>query len=110
MVYKQYVNFAANCINFVAMTSFLVFAFGRRNSRVHKYTKSSYLAKIGLTTVALGCLWSAIIFTDPPLSEVTLNVGMSLTFIWAAWFHYVEFVAPVKPKLKIKTKPAKKKR
>lgn len=110
MVYKPYINCAANCINCLAMIGFLIFVFGRGNSRIHKHPRSSYLAKVGLTTIALGCLWSAIVFTDPPVSEVALNVGMSMTFIWAAWFHYVEFVAPTKSKLQISKKPKKKKR
>jgi amino acid transporter len=107
---KVYVNLVDNCINFVAMVSFLVFAFGRKNSRIYKHPHLAHLAKIGLTTVAVGSLWSALTLSNPQTSEVILNTGLAVTFVWAAWFHYIEFVAPMKPGKSLPPKKSSKKK
>ena len=91
---KVYINLVANIINFVSSLCFLVFVFGRTNSRIYKHPKLAYLVKIGLASLSLGCLWGALILADPPRPAVVQHVGMAFTFMWAAWFHYIEFVKP----------------
>jgi hypothetical protein len=56
-----------------------------------------------------GALLNAITFSNPPWSEVLLNGGLCVVFMWAAWFHYVRFVKPlvVKP---LVVKPLSRKR
>jgi hypothetical protein len=100
--YKVYINFVANTTNFLGMVSFLIFVYGRKESKVYNHPRSAPIIKVGLATTALGCLWSAITFSNPEPSEVLLNVGLSITFLWAAWFHYTEFVAPKKSKSRAK--------
>jgi hypothetical protein len=91
------VNLAANCILTVAFGAFLVFLFGRENSLMHKMKScNTVFVKGALSVCASGALYSVLTLSDPPLSELVLNIGLAMLFVWAAWFHYLRFVKPLK--------------
>jgi len=107
--YKMPLNFMANLILSFSFTAFIIFLFGRTNSRIYKLPwYKTLLVKIGLCLCTVGSLLNVFTFSDPPWTEVILNSGLSLLFLWAAWFHYRTFVIPYKIKHCKKSKQNKK--
>ena len=97
---KCWTNFSISVLLSLCLGAFTVFVFGRHNSLAHRIpAASSWLVRIGLSMCSAGALLNAITFSNPPWSEVLLNGGLCVVFMWAAWFHYVRFVKPlvVKP-------------
>jgi len=98
--YTMLINFVCNIILCIAFTLFIIFVFGRPTSKMHTLGGAQSLGvKIGLAFCTVGALLNALTFSDPPISELILNIGLATLFTWAAWFHYFHFV-------KIKSKKA----
>lgn len=90
-----WVNFVANLILTLAFMLFLLFVFGRTNSKIYALPwYKTIVAKVGLATCAMGSLLNTLTLSDPPASEVLLNVGLAALFSWASVFHYKTFVVP----------------
>jgi len=99
MSFVMLVNLLANCVLTVAFGAFLIFLFGRENSLIHKMKAcNTIFVKIALSMCASGSLYNVLTLSDPPLSELVLNVGIAMLFAWSAWFHYWKFVKPLKSK------------
>ena len=97
------VNLVANCTLTVAFGAFLVFLFGRENSLMYKMKScNTVFVKAALSLCASGAMYSVLTLSEPPLSEVIMNTGLAMLFVWAACFHYLRFVKP------LKEEPAKK--
>ena len=87
------INLICNIVIAVSMMAFIVFAFGRKDSLMYKLpTVETNLVKAGLSVIAAGAVFNALTLSTPPWTEVLLNVGLALTFCWAAIFHYNHFV------------------
>lgn len=89
----QYLNIVSNSIMALSLVVFIILMFGRAESLVNKFPKWEYwMLKIGLAASASGALFSAL--TNPPVTwtQFLRNAGLSLLFLWAAWFHYRYFV------------------
>lgn len=94
---KLWINFAASLGLTGLMAAFMIFLFGRENSLVYKLPSYKTLAlKTGIAMCTAGALLNAVTFSNPSWSETLLNAGLCTLFAWAAWFHYVQFVHPVK--------------
>ena len=94
---KLWINFAASLGLTGLMAAFMIFLFGRENSLVYKLPSYKTMAlKTGIAMCTAGALLNAVTFSNPSWSEVLLNAGLCTLFAWAAWFHYVQFVHPVK--------------
>lgn len=80
------------------MLAFIIFCFGRSDSAIYKYGQvQAYGLKFGLITICLGSLANLFTLSDPPFSELILNIGLAALFVWAAIFHYFVFVAKKQP-------------
>lgn len=103
--YKVLINFICNLVLTGAFTVFLIFVFGRKNSKLYKLPFYKTIAlKIGLAGCTTGALINCLSFSDLPWSQVLLNCGLAVLFCWAAYFHYSEFVSIKPKKRKKKTK------
>ena len=110
----MWINFACNIVLTASFTAFTIFLFGRENSFVYTMrATNTVLLKVAICLCVAGSLYSALTFSNPPISEVILNAGLAILFVWAAVFHYKQYVlapAPVttpepsKPKAKKSTK------
>lgn len=106
------INFISSLILTLSFTAFIIFIFGRPNSKLNDMPwYKTVLVKLGLCFCTAGALLNALTFSDPPWTEVVLNTGMAMVFSWAAYFHYKQFVClpksqikSLKPKKKSKTK------
>jgi len=91
------INFISNLVLSFAFVLFIIFLFGRTNSKVyHLPWYKTIVVKFGLSCCSAGALLNVFTFSTPPWTEVVLNMGLAMTFGWAAWFHYVNFVIPYK--------------
>jgi hypothetical protein len=106
---KGWTNFSISVLLSLCLGAFTVFVFGRQNSLAHRIpVASSWLVRIGLSMCSAGALLNAITFSNPSWSEVLLNGGLCVVFLWAAWFHYVRFVKPLSRKRNGKSRKATK--
>jgi phosphotransferase system glucose/maltose/N-acetylglucosamine-specific IIC component len=75
------------------MTFFIIGVFGRTNKTLEKLPKIEVaLLKIALSATASGSLFNVLSFSTPQPSEIVLNVGLGMLFIWTAFFHWKYFV------------------
>lgn len=124
MDFLQIVNIFANAIICLGMTAFFVLLFGNSNSIVHKWpTLQHWSLKFGLGTIIASSAWNAmnvayrmiipksptvVTFTQAPVGEIFLNVGLAVLFCWVVYFHKYHFMK-VAPPRRAATKATKKK-
>lgn len=107
--YKMPLNFFSSLVLSGAFTAFLIFVFGREESKINKMSFfGKIIPKIALAFCTAGALMNALTFSDPPWSEVILNAGLALLFTWAAWFHWKFFVCVKEEVVLVKTSRKKK--
>ena len=95
--YRMPLNFVSNLVLSFAFSLFLIFLFGRTNSKVYSLPWYKTIAiKIGMALCCCGSLLNVFTFSDAPWTAVILNTGLAFTFAWASWFHYRTFVIPYK--------------
>ena len=87
------INLIANSFIVFGMVFFIIGVFGRKSKVVESmhYFEIMFL-KIALCSTAAGSLFNVLTLSTPSFSEVLLNIGLGLLFVWAAWFHWKYFV------------------
>lgn len=107
--YKMAINFVSSLVLSGAFTAFLIFVFGRQESKINQLPFLGILIpKIALAFCTAGALMNALTFSNPPWSEVVLNGGLALLFTWAAWFHWKFFVCLKEEEVVVKSARKKK--
>lgn len=102
-----FLNAGCNAIIFLSMLMFIIFVFGRRNSKVYKYGDAqAFFLKFGLVFICLGSFLNILTFSNPPYTELVLNVGLAAVFLWGAIFHYIVFVIKKEPNKPVDKKVA----
>lgn len=92
---KLVTNFSSNIVIFLSFTAFIIFVFGRTNSKINQLPWHKVIAlRIGLTFVTCASLLNALTLSNPEWTEVFMNFGLAVVMVWAAIFHYIEFVLP----------------
>lgn len=98
----MFVNFVSSLILAISSTAFIIFAFGNPSSKLNLMPwYKTFLVKFGFCFCTAGALLNALTFSNPPWTEVVLNSGLAMIFVWAARFLYVEFVCEPKPPVKV---------
>ena len=90
-------NGTANALIAAGGIAFVLFVFGRPESKIYESPKIAKLMKLGLSLVSVGALLNIVTFSTPPLSEIILNAGLGLTFVLAAVWNFQTFVRQHKP-------------
>lgn len=91
--YSTMINAFCNIIICFSISAFIVFVFGRKNSMMNSLPKwESTMVRIGLITICCGSLFNLLTLSTPPLSELILNIGLAIIFLWGAVFHFKYFV------------------
>jgi hypothetical protein len=82
---------------------FVISVFGRADHPIWETKHKAYLAKIGLCISGCGALLNVLSLSTPSVTEIVLNIGLSLNFCWISWWQYGETK-------KVKATPKKRKR
>ena len=78
--------------------------YGSNSSPIHRYTLfESWLVKFGLSAIAAGSLFNIFYSGNPPFSEVILNAGLALFFLWVVMFYrrYFKIENPIQTVKKV---------
>lgn len=86
------INAICNVVIFVSVTSFIVFVFGRMDLTNKFGNIERWIVKSGLCLVSAGALFNFLTMSVPPFTEILLNIGLAVLFLWATVFHYAHFV------------------
>lgn len=90
-------NGAANTLIALGGIAFVLFVFGRPESKIYESPKIAKMMKLGLSLVSVGAMLNIVTFSTPPISEIVLNFGLGLTFVLAAIWHFQTFVRHNQP-------------
>ena len=86
------INAVANIIITLSMSLFMIFVFGKSNMMQKVHWLERFIIKIGLALLSAGSLFNFLTLSNPPKSEVLLNIGLAIVFSWGAYFHFKYFV------------------
>jgi len=87
------INEIASLILFITSTLFYIFLFGKDNKYIDRLPIwENYTVRVGLIFIAAGGLYNTLVMSYPPNIEIIINVGYACVFLWAAVFHYRNFV------------------
>jgi drug/metabolite transporter (DMT)-like permease len=80
--YTTLINFVANLILTFSFTAFIIFIFGRPNSKLNTMPwYKTFLVKFGLCFCTAGALLNALSFSNPSLTQLILNCGLAIVFL-----------------------------
>jgi hypothetical protein len=95
------INLVSNIIICSSVFMFIISVFGRADHPIWETKWKAYLAKVGLCISGCGALLNIVNLSTPILSEIVLNVGLSLNFLWISLWQYHEMrKASIRNKLK----------
>ena len=91
MTTETLINAVANSTLAFSALGLLVHIFGDPDNSVWDNNIKAYLAKIGLSVTICGAIANVMTLSTPPVSEVVLNCGISITFFWLSWWQWEMF-------------------
>lgn len=81
------INAIANAV-LAASALHLVFrVFGHPESAIWRRPWAAVLCKAATTVTVCGAIWNLLTLSSPAASEVMLNIGISLNFLWISFFY-----------------------
>lgn len=126
MDFFQIINIVANTVICIGMTAFFVLVYGNSHSIVQKWpVVQHWFLKASLVSIIAASAWNAmnvaykmvvpraadvIAYTQTPIGEVFLNVGLAMLFCWVVYFHKFHFLKVAPPKSGRKIKKASRKK
>ena len=96
-----FINLLSNCIIGTSILLFIVSVFGRRDHPIWENEYRAYLAKVGLGISGCGALLNVLYLSTPPITEIVLNIGLSMNFCWLSWWQHAESKRSTKDKKKV---------
>jgi hypothetical protein len=81
------VNALANGVLATSALHLIFRVFGHSESAVWKRPWAAVLCKAATTLTVCGALWNLLTFSTPPYSELLLNIGIALNFLWISFFY-----------------------
>jgi hypothetical protein len=81
------INAVANGILAVSALHLVFRVFGHPESAIWQKPWAALLCKTATTVTVCGALWNLLTLSSPAASEVMLNIGISLNFLWISFFY-----------------------
>ena len=81
------INATANGILAVSALHLVFRVFGHPESAIWQKPWAALLCKTATTVTVCGALWNLLTLSSPAASEVMLNIGISLNFVWISFFY-----------------------
>jgi hypothetical protein len=85
------VNAIANCTTAFSALGLLIHIFGDPGNAVWDNKIKAWLSKLGLSITICGAIANILTLNSPPVTEVILNCGISITFFWLNWWQWEMF-------------------
>jgi hypothetical protein len=92
------INLISNVIIGTSIMLFIISVFGRADHPIWENKYRAYLAKVGLGISGCGALLNVLNLSTPNITEIILNIGLSLNFCWLSWWQFSETKANHKNK------------
>lgn len=86
------INILANIVIAFSVAMFMIFVFGRSTMMNKIHWMERFSIKMGLALLSAGSLFNFLTVPNPRFTEVVLNVGLAIVFVWGAYFHFKYFV------------------
>lgn len=87
------INLIANLIMLFSMVMFIIGVFGRHNEMINNLNQlEHWMIKVALCATAAGAFFDILTLYTPTFSDILLNIGLGLLFLWAAIFHWKYFI------------------
>jgi hypothetical protein len=80
-------NAVANGILAVSALHLVFRVFGHPESAIWKRPWAAVLCKTATTVTVCGAIWNLLTLSSPAASEVMLNIGIALNFLWISFFY-----------------------
>ena len=91
------INIVANMIMLISVVMFYLYLYGDNSKVVHRWNFVGHWSlKLGLIGIAVGNMYNVLSLCNPPTSELVLNVGLAIVFLWAYMFHKKMFAEKFK--------------
>lgn len=114
MTIETIINAVANSTLAFSALGLIIHILGDPDNSVWDNKIKAYLAKVGLSVTVCGAVANVVTLSTPPVSEVVLNCGLSITFFWLSWWQWEMFKEMQEHHKEVKarkaSKPAAKKR
>lgn len=82
------INLASNILLSYSLIMFYLYLFGDNDKIVHRWRfVGHWTLRLGIIIMIIGTLFNILTFDAPSLSQLSLNIGLSMTFFWAYLFH-----------------------
>ena len=81
------INATANGILAVSALHLVFRVFGHPESAIWQKPWAALLCKTATTITVCGAFWNLLTLSSPAASEVMLNIGISLNFVWISFFY-----------------------
>jgi hypothetical protein len=81
------INATANGILAVSALHLVFRVFGHPESAIWQKPWAALLCKTATTITVCGAFWNLLTLSSPAASEVMLNIGISLNFLWISFFY-----------------------
>jgi hypothetical protein len=85
------INAVANGTTAFSALGLLIHIFGDPDNSVWDNKIKAWLSKIGLSVTTCGAIGNVLTLSTPPVTEVILNCGISVTFFWLNWWQWEMF-------------------
>jgi hypothetical protein len=85
------VNAICNITTSISSLALLLHVFGDPHNEIWDNKIKAWLAKLGLSVMICGATSNALTLSNPPATEVLLNVGIALTLFWLSWWQWELF-------------------
>lgn len=100
-------NGLANSVLVLSALHLLIRVFGHPDSVIWRKPWAAVLCKLATSVTVCGAVANVLTFSTPPWTELILNIGVSLNFIWLSFYHeYDPKSRPVKRKAVARVKAA----
>jgi len=81
------INAAANGVLAVSALHLVFRVFGHPESAIWRRPWAAVLCKTATTVTVCGATWNLLTLSSPAASEVMLNIGIALNFLWISFFY-----------------------
>jgi hypothetical protein len=82
------INAISNLIIFASTFMFIISVFGKSDHPIWDTKWKAYLAKVGLCISGCGAFLNLLTLSTPNVTEIVLNIGLSLNFCWLSLWQF----------------------